>query len=167
MALEVEDGSIVAGANSFVTRAEIIAYASARGITLADDETTDVLGIKAMDYLWTLCFKGDQVAESEVPFPRTGLVEGDTEPTYVHTIPRGVKMAQQQLAVDVHNGVDLTPSGNAAEGALKRSKVGPIEDEFFAPGVTTLDGSDPLTVANAWLAPHLCAGGMRLTTMRA
>ena len=159
MALVIEDGTLVAGANSFVTRAEIIAYAAARGITIADEDATDILAINAMDYLWTLCFKGDPVeATQTTPFPRMGLVDGDTADDYVHTIPAGVKNAQLQLALDSNAGIDLLRSTNPTP-ALKRSKVGPIEREFFAPNSLTLDGTAPLTVATAWLAPFVCNGG--------
>lgn len=165
MALVIEDGSIVAGANSFVSRAEVISYASARGITLPDDETTDVLAIRAMDYLLTQCFKGDLVAGAEVPYPRSGLVTGDTAEDYVHSVPTGIKLAQMQLSLDAHNGVDLTPSATPSP-LLKRSKVGPLEREFFAPGVATLDGSAPLTVATALLAAFVCDDSFSLKTIR-
>lgn len=168
MALVIEDGTIVAGANSFVTRAEIITYASARGIALEDDDTTDILAIKAMDYLWAQCFKGEPVSVAQtLPYPRAGLTAGDTAPDFEHQIPNGIKQAQLQLALDAHAGVILTASANPA-AALKKTKVGPIEREFFEPGSMTLDGSPPLTVANAWLAPFLCnAGGFSLKTVRA
>lgn len=165
MALVIEDGSIVANANSFVTRAEVISYASARGFVLPDDETTDVLATLAMDYLWTLCFKGTLVEGAEVPFPRYGLVDGDDAEGYEYAIPLGIKRAQMQLALDSHNGVDLAPSATPSS-SLKRSKIGPIEEEFFAPGST--DTAPPLTVANTWLAPHLCPdSGWGLSVVRA
>lgn len=168
MALVIEDGSQVAGANSFVTRAEIIAYAAARGVTLPDDETTDFHAVKAIDYIWSQCLKGDLVSDTQtVPFPRSGLEDGDTAEDYVYTIPAGIKNAQLQLALDSGNGINLNASANPT-AELKRSKVGPIEREFFAPGVLTLDGSPPLTVAKAWLAPFLCNdGGSLLKTVRA
>lgn len=168
MALVIEDGSLVAGASSFVTRAEIIAYAAARGVTLEDDETTDYLAVRAIDYIWSQCLKGEPVSKTQaLPFPRTGLEDGDTAEDYVHTIPAGIKNAQLQLALDAGNGISLTASANPS-AELKRSKVGPIEREFFAPGVLTLDGSPPLTVAKAWLAPFLCSGGgVVLKTVRA
>ena len=40
MALIIEDGSIVSGANSFVTAAEMVAYASLRGVTIPASTTT-------------------------------------------------------------------------------------------------------------------------------
>lgn len=167
MALVIEDGTLVAGANSLVSRAEIIAYAAARGVAITDDDTADVLAIKAMDYLWSLCYKGDLVDEAQTtPFPRSGLLDGDTVDGYAYTIPAGIKNAQLQLSLDVSNGIVLTASANP-DAELKRSKVGPIEEEFFAPGSMTLDGSPPLTVANAWLAPFLCnGGGFSLKTVR-
>lgn len=168
MALVIEDGSLVAGANSFVTRAEIIAYAAARGVTLEDAESTDFLAVQAIDYIWSQCLKGDLVDETQtVPFPRSGLEDGGDAEDYVHTIPAGIKNAQLQLALDAGNGISLTASANPS-AELKRSKVGPIEREFFAPGSLTLDGSPPLTVAKAWLAPFLCSvGGLALKTVRA
>lgn len=167
MALVIEDGSIVASANSFVTRAEIIAYAAARGVTIADEAASDVLAIKAMDYLQTLCYKGDPVDEAQTtPFPRMGLVDGDTTDDYEHSIPAGIKNAQLQLALDANAGIILTASANPTAD-LKRSKVGPLEREFFAPASLTLDGSAPLTVAKALLAPFLCDGGaFTLKTVR-
>lgn len=169
MALVVEDGSLVAGANSFVARAEVIAYAAARGVTIADDDSADVLAIKAMDYLWSLCYKGDLADEAQTtPFPRSGLIDGDTVDGYAFTIPAGVKNAQLQLSLDVHSGINLTPSANPTAD-LKRSKVGPLEREFFDPfsRSLTLDGKAPLTVASAWLAPFLCDGAFSLRSVRA
>lgn len=167
MALVIEDGTLVAGANSFVPRSEIISYAALRGVTLVDDATTDILAIKAMDYLWSLCYKGDKVSATQTtPFPRSGLVAGDTADDFVHEIPYGIQIAQMQLALDAHAGIDLTPSANPS-AVLKRTKVGPIEREFFAPSASTLDGDPPLTLAGAWLAPFICLdGAFSLCTVR-
>lgn len=168
MALVIEDGTLVAGANSFATRAEIIAYAAARGVTLADDETTDFLAVQAIDYIWSRCLKGDLVDETQTtPFPRSGLVSGDTVEGYEYSIPPAIKMAQLQLALDAGNGITLTASANPA-AVLKRSKVGPLEREFFEPLSLTLDGTPPLAVANKWLSSYVCdGGGFALKTVRA
>ena len=167
MALVIEDGTLVAGANSFVTRAEIIAYAAARGTTLTDDASTDVLAIQAMDYIWAQCLKGDLVDDDQdAPFPRSGLVDGDTADDYEYSIPKGIKQAQLQLALDAGNGIILTASANP-DATVKSTKVGPIEREFFAPSNLTLDGTPPLTVAKGWLTPFLCnEGGFSLKTVR-
>lgn len=170
MALVIEDGTIVAGANSFVTRAEIIAYAALRGVTIPDTDASDVYAIRAMDYFWSLpCLKGTLVeADQTTPYPRKGLVDGDTAEGYVYSIPAGIKNAQLQLSLDSFNGIDLTPSVNP-EAGVKSEKVGPIATEYFDPLATslTLDGRPPLTIATQWLAPFVCnAGGFSLVTVR-
>lgn len=170
MALVIEDGTIVAGANSFVTRAEIVAYAALRGVTIPDADASDVYAILAMDYLWSLpCLRGELVdAAQTTPYPRKGLIEGDTVEDYEYTIPVGVKNAQLQLALDSFNGIDLTPSANP-EANIKSEKVGPIATEFFDPlsNSLTLDGSAPLTIATRWLSPFVCdTGGFSLITVR-
>lgn len=164
MALVIENGTIVAGANSFVTRAEVIAYALTRGVTIPNTDAADIHAILAMDYLFTLCFKGTGV-NGPIPFPRSGLIDGDDAVGYVFTIPDAIKSAQLQLALDSFNGITLTYSTNPS-ALLKRSKVGPLEREFFAPTLLTLDGTAPLTVAKAYLAPFMCAGGDLLKTIR-
>lgn len=159
MALVIEDGTIVAGANSFVTRAEVIAYAASRGVVIPDNATADVHAILAMDYLWTLCFRGDLVDPTQTtPYPRT--------PDYPDSIPQGIKNAQLQLSLDSANGIILVANANPAS-ELKRSKIGPIEEEFFAAVSLTLTGTAPLTMANAWLAPFLCPDAGLLKTVRA
>lgn len=166
MALVIEDGTIVAGANSFVTRAEVIAYASARGVTLPDTEATDVHAVNAMDYLWSLCFRGSPVdPDQPLMFPRKGLLDGDDLPGYEYTIPAGIKQAQLQLALDSANGIKLLASSNPA-AEVKRVKVGPLEREFFAPPSLTLDGTPPLELATALLKPFVCNDAMLLRTIR-
>lgn len=159
MALVIEDGTIIAGANSFVTRAEIIDYAALRGVVIEDDEASDVFAIQAMDYLWSLCFKGDMVDPAQTtPFPRSGLIDGDDVDGYVYTIPAGIKNAQLQLALDAKSGIILTASANTP-GEVKRTKVGPIEREFFQSVSATFDNAPPLTLATSWLAAFVCDGG--------
>ena len=169
MALVIEDGSLVAGANSFLTRAEIIAYAAARGVTIPDDDASDVHAIAAMDFFWSLpCLKGELVdAAQTTPFPRMGLVDGDTVDGYEFSIPDGVKRAFAQLTLDSFNGIALT-SSSAPSQVLKRSKVGPIEREFHAPADLNVAAAPQLTVAMAALGPWLCstANGFSLRSVR-
>lgn len=163
MALVIEDGTGVAEANSYVTEAEIVAYALSRGVVIPADKA-EVNAIKAMDYFFTLCLTGE-LAYPGVQFtlfPRRGLVEGDTDPDAVLTIPAMVKLAQMQLAMDAFGGVDLTPSRNA-EPALKRRKTGPLEREYFEQS----DFTPNLPLASAMLAPFLCGQGGRIRTYRA
>lgn len=166
MALVIETGDIVAGANSFVTRAAVIAYAAARGVTLPDTDETDVHATNAVDYLRTQCFRGELVDLAQpLMFPRKGLLDGDDLPGYEYTIPAGIKQAQLQLALDSANGIKLLASSNPA-AEVKRVKVGPLEREFFAPPSLTLDGTPPLELATALLKPFVCNDAMLLRTIR-
>lgn len=132
MPLIVEDGTIVADANSFASRASIIAYALGRGMVLTDDATTDVKAIKAMDYILSVpCWKGEIVElDQPLPFPRKGVVIGDEEDGYVFTIPANLVRAQCQLCCDIANGIDVMPNKAAGSG-IKREKIGPIDTEYF------------------------------------
>jgi len=162
MPLVVEDGSNVPNANSYVTRADYIAFAKARGTVVPDDETADENLINAMDYLNIQCVKGEAAYRDQaLPFPRYGLVEGDRQAPFV--IPTNIKLAQMQLGLDVRSGVNLLPS-RSAEPQVKREKVGPIETEFFAPASYMPN----IPLAAALLAPFQCGqGGFRLKTYRA
>ena len=68
----VEDGTVVAWANSYVTEAELTTYAADRGITLT--AATDVLLIKAMDYIESLSFIGSKFSEGQsLQWPRSNV----------------------------------------------------------------------------------------------
>jgi hypothetical protein len=168
--LIVEDGTGVPGANSFETRADLIDYAAARGVVLADDATTDAKAIIAMDYLAMQCYNGDTAFVNQVlPFPRRGIVEGDDAEGYVFSIPIAIRRAQSQLVVDLANGIKITPSRPAAseQPILKRRKVGPIEREFFQPGANDMPF---LPIVAGALEPFLCGyykpGSFKLRTYR-
>jgi hypothetical protein len=135
MALIIEDGTVVVGANSFVTLAEARAYTSDRGIDLPVDgvEVEQAL-VKAGDYLLSLeqKFKGERLTSAQsMVYPRMGAtLFGD----YVasDTIPQQVKDAQIVLASYAADGLDLRPIGAGRE--TRREEVGPIKTEYFEGG---------------------------------
>lgn len=131
--LVVETGAIVANATSYVTLTEARSYASARGVTLsATDATLDIIAIKAMDFLESLrdSYQGEKVdASQELQFPREDVyIDGILQDSA--SIPSLLKKAQCQLMIEIHNGINLMPTRTTA--AKKKSKVGPIETEYFA-----------------------------------
>lgn len=136
MALVIEDGSIVAGADSFATVAELRAYATKRGASVpADDAACEVLLIKGCDYISAQepRFTGSRVsADQALPFPRYGLtVNGYAFP--FDAIPEQVKSAQMALAIEAQTN-DLMPTrlpGDA--GAITAEKVGPLEVQYANP----------------------------------
>ena len=102
MALIIEDGSIVAGANSFVTVEEFVTYASERALEIpVIGSARQALLILAVDYIFSVeqKLKGSRVSKDQVlPYPRNdvcanGFVIGSD------TIPQSLKNAQMELAI--------------------------------------------------------------------
>ena len=163
MALVVEDGTGLANATSFVTRAEYIAFAAARGVVVADDDAADVQLIKAMDFLATRCYRGDPVkGDQGLFFPRRAenfdgsLAFPDTE------VPAGLKRGQMFAALAVKEGVNLSPNF-AGGAAIKREKVGPIETEYEA--AMTYDAPS-LPAVDAAISAYECGQGGKFRTVR-
>lgn len=162
MALVIEDGSVVADANSYATIAELRAYAASRGASLpVTDAEVESLLIRAADYLGSFeqQYVGTrQSVDQELSWPRTGayvngfIVEDDE-------IPKMLKRAQMQTAIEVSLGFD--PLTGTSGSFVKRTKVDVIETEFATPlelgaGYTT--GAQLPAVA-ALLAPMLRNSG--------
>lgn len=164
MPLVIENGTIVANANSYATRAEIIAYAALRGVSIADEDASDVFAIKAMDYIESQSFKGNPTDASAqlLAFPREfvtiGLVVLESD-----EIPVGLKNAQCEAAALVSQGIELNVNRSADDQAIKRDKTGPLETEFFAP--PAYSATTPRL--DALLAPLLVGSGFSLTAYRA
>ncbi len=109
MGIVVEDGSIVANSNSYISRADYIAYAASIGVTIADAVAADEELIKAASFIdqHEPNLQGTRTnRDNPMAFPRWRvLVNGWSWNS--DEIPRQVILAQQAYALDVHNGVDL------------------------------------------------------------
>ena len=122
----VENGTVVAGANSYVSEAGLLDYAASRGVTLSG--ATDVLIIKAMDYIESLSFIGDKHREAQpLQWPRDEVY---IDRYYIEreTIPKELKngVYTAALAIDA----ELDPL-RIVERATKREKVDVIEVEYM------------------------------------
>lgn len=166
MALVIEDGSRVAGANSYVTLAEARAFASARGVTLsAVDATLEPFVIKAFDYVESLesKWKGGRIAADQpASWPRQEVYLFDSETALASTaIPAQLKNGQCQLVIDAV-ATDLQPRGTGRE--IIKQKVDVIETEYAKTG----NGSvvPEFNKAMAILEPLFNARGLRLSTLR-
>lgn len=167
MPLVIENGSIVADANSYVTVAEARSYATARGKTLpADDTALNALLISAMDYLEAqrARYQGYKVSALQtLQFPRYGVqIDGiDLEAT---AIPSILKQAQIRLAMEANDGVDLQPTRSG--GFVKKEIVGPIETEYSEKVGVSIEPE--LTAVEALLAPLFGSSnvGIFLKTVR-
>ena len=109
MTLLIEDGTGVVGANSYLTVAELRAYAVLRGLTLPTvDSEVEALLVKACDYLELKSYIGDRASDEQgLSWPRTSIYD----PTWKYTdkIPTCLKTAQSLLAVEAING-ELSPA---------------------------------------------------------
>ena len=165
MSLIIETGFVVPNANSYVTIAEARAFAIARGVTLsAVDTVVEKNCIIAIDYLESFRnrFKGYKIGFAQgLQFPRVSILIDNYWLGY-NTIPPMLKNAQCQLVIELHNGIDLTPS--AADGKfLVREKIDVIENEW-AHGGSMLP---TLTKFEQFLAPLLKPSTGGLITHRA
>ncbi len=125
MTITVEDGSIVTGANSYVSAADLTAFAVARGITLVT--STAVLIPKSMDYIESLLYIGSKSeATQPLHWPRINVyIDGflfDSD-----DIPQQLIDGQCQAAIAIDQGND--PLQDLPRTAI-RKKVGEIEVEY-------------------------------------
>lgn len=125
----VEDGSIVANANSYVTTAEFTQYCADRNITISGtygDESQ--LLILAMDYFEQQPFKGIKYIETQpLQYPRSDLfIDGYL--TDSDQIPALVKNAQISIGVAIMAGNDPV---STVDRAVKKEKVDVLEVEYM------------------------------------
>lgn len=132
--LIIEDGTIIANANSFTNDAEFINYCDARNITFPCSEAErDSLQIKAMDYLFSVehKMKGVRVSDEQtLPYPRTGVyircsLSADTN------IPVELKTAQLALSAAA---ISQTLLVNGGIQNVSKEQLGPMLVEYFSGG---------------------------------
>lgn len=134
MTLIVEDGSIVAGANSYVTRQEVQDYADLRGIDYPCGTELDQNIILANDYLQSRCYQGEQVDPSTQPllWPRKYVYIYNQE-VASDSIPQQLKNAQIELALAQTN-TDVMNNGVDRGDNIKRKKTDVLEVEYYEGG---------------------------------
>ena len=132
MAVVVEDGSGIEGANSYVTAEEATEYATDRGITLSSTHLTGYI-LDSAQYLegWAESFRGVRVSHTQpMAWPRTGaVIDGFLYNTSSsQRIPRRLKNCQCELIIDLQNGVDIR--NRPFHSAERRVKAGEAEVEY-------------------------------------
>lgn len=165
MAIVVEDGSGVAGANSYITVAEARAYAAAHGDALpADDAAAETLLARAMLYLEARRaeYQGTKASpDNPLQWPRNSVIL-DGYPLAVGTIPRELKDAQAQLAIEAQT-TDLMPTGDGREVIMEQVDV--IRVQYAPSGSTSLQPR--LAKVEALLQPLYGSGSFsRLHSVR-
>ena len=162
MALIIEDGTIVSGANSYITLAEARTYAELRSLILPTaDADLEVLIIKAFDYLESLDYNGEYANPPQAAsFPRSnlyiqGILFSDSQ------IPYKLKQAQSQLAFEA-NSFDLQPTGDGRE--VIKEKVDVIEVQYAEKGINV--ARPTFTKVNSLLKDLVRSGFGQLSSIR-
>lgn len=122
MALVIEDGSVVPGADSYATAADLVAYAAAYGKTIpaaAGDQ--EVLLRRAYLEMSSLAWKGDAASINQSgAWPRYNVcLNGFDLPG--NTIPAKVKSGQMALAAEIHADDEEAPDQKT--GAVTQERV--------------------------------------------
>jgi hypothetical protein len=172
--LVVEDGSNVADANTYCDLVAVRAYASARGVTLSDDDSVlTAIVVKSMDYIESFRkeFQGNKtnspgvdgtlIVPQPLQWPRTNVRIDDFD-FPVDSIPVELKNSQCQVCIELTAGVDAMPT--QVGPFVLREKVGPIET-FYSEKIGT--GIPEMPKVDALLAPLLKDdAGFALSTIR-
>lgn len=147
MSFQVEDGSGLANANSYVELAFVLDYFTDRNVpawaALTSDTIRQAACIAATDYIdsrWGAYFLGCKLTTIQaLEFPRDAFVD-DSDVGY---IPEALKKATAEYALRASSSplapdIDQDPSGYQV--SRKYEKVGPIEERtdfaFLGPGST-------------------------------
>jgi hypothetical protein len=165
----VEDGSIVANANSYTELAFVKSFAANRGVTLidADDEKTKAKMILAMDYIESFGskFLGSPTSLAQsLSWPRSN-VRMNCEDFPNNEIPSQLPRAQAQLVIEQANGVVIMPTVSGA--FVTKEKVGPIETEYSEALAIAAGQTPNMPAVDALLSGLFSAGSFRLKTYRA
>lgn len=169
MPLIVENGDIVANANSYVSRADLIAYAMLRGVVLPNTDATDVLAIKGMDYLalFDQEWRGAEVEPGVQPlaWPRMNVYPNGNTPAYADdAVPPSIVRAQCELAMNVNAGTILLPTTSAQTAFITKEKVDVIETEYSEAIAIRLMGMLPqMPLVSSLLSPWLKPAGFLKT----
>ncbi len=138
MAITVETGAIVAGANSYVSVVDLDAYLLLRGMTTSLDK--EVMLIKAMDWLEIQKYKGDQLTCDQVlQFPRVNVIISRLCYIESDEIPEQLKQFQLRIAAGISEGFDPT---------AYRERAALMEDDCAGGKVEYLKGSLDVYIPN-------------------
>ena len=134
MALIIETGAGIAGADSYQTVAQLDAYALAffgAALTGTDGEKEAALRRSAA-FMNSLPFKAVRTKgrAQGLAWPRDGVTDDEGNEIEADKVPQEVKNAQLIFArAELQSPGILTPTVVQNEG-IKRERVGPIETEF-------------------------------------
>lgn len=127
--LTIEDGTVVAGADSFATLDEFVDYSANYGVTISDDDVTnEALLRRAYLQMDGMAWKGCPVSGDQTgAWPRYGAVRNGYA-IDSGSIPDQIVMGQMALAAEIYRD-DLDPP-ESRTGAIKSETVGPLSTTY-------------------------------------
>ena len=135
--LIIEDGSNVAGANSYVTDAQYISYAASRGLTIGSDSVSrEIELIRSMDYLFSR-EEGLQGMQGE----RTTGTQENVYPRQ-NVYIRNIRFASDAIPIELKNaqmegGIAANTQSlliNSTSQNVAKEKLATLEVEYFSGG---------------------------------
>ncbi len=164
MAFTVEDGTGLANANAYITKAEFVAYWADRNHNLTSSNAQQEAAIvKATDYVenrFRTKFKGNrEFATQALSFPRTKLYDSDGQ--LVEGLPTRLKNAIAEYAhraLSAELATDPTFEDNGLLLKSTKEKVGPIEEEKHYLETGTIMIYKPYPSADALLEEYISKG---------
>lgn len=158
----VEDGSVVAGANSYVSIVDLDVYFENMGYTPAEDDNAKaILLIRATRVVDSYTqWEGQRLSSSQnLQWPRTGAYYPDGHSILSGDIPQEVKDAVCEVANASNQGSDIQPVNDQAGNIKSESvKVDVIQEskEYFEG--SSMDRAEITALVDA-LAPLLGYSG--------
>lgn len=165
MALTIEDGTGVVGANSYATLTEIRTFATDRGATLpSGDSDLEALAHRAIEYLesYRSKFKGSKTYDGlgYLQWPRED-VEIDGYFLEATEVPQLLKDAQCQLCIELQT---VDPFKTTSGQVVNRERMGNLEIQYAVNYKAERELPAYIPKVDAFLEP-LCrpASGLRVT----
>lgn len=138
MALVIETGLVVPGAESYATAAELATYAANYGLTIpADEAAQESLLRRAYLEMASMPWKGCAVSPDQTgAWPRYGVCRNGFI-IASDVIPLQVKQGQMALSAEIHAD-DLDPPDQRTGAVTKERVEGAIDIQYAAASSATL-----------------------------
>jgi len=158
MSLIIEDGTGVAGGNSYISLANAITQAGQMGLDFsAGTEAQLIQGMVEINKysLELLSQRTTQIQGVLVDFPRDAFTDNNGFPIASDDIPQGVINAQIQAAVDVLNGYSVYSTSDGKNTSAEEV-VGAVKVAYFDNGTAndSQGGNKSLATIN-YLKPYI------------
>lgn len=129
MALVIEDGSVVAGAESYASAAEFATYAANYGKVIPVEEAAqEVLLRRSALQMEAMSWKGSVVhIDQPLKWPRADVCRNGFTLNY-DRIPQQIKAGQMALAAEIHADDLVDPDTKL--GAIVSETVGPLSTTY-------------------------------------